>query len=106
MPMYEFEDLATGESVELFFEMQAVPSIGDEITHDGRRLRRVFSRSVTATAKEFTPFRAVSQAHFHPDAPRHDKDGVPVFHSQREVNDFTARNNDDPKSVNKLAWDA
>lgn len=41
MPLYEFEDDETGDRIELYMSVDAVPRNGEVVLHEGKRLRRV-----------------------------------------------------------------
>ena len=40
MPIYEFVNVETGDKEDVFFHSSNAPSIGDQIEHEGRMLRR------------------------------------------------------------------
>ena len=40
MPIYEFVNVETGDKEDVFFHSSNAPSIGDQIEHEGRTLRR------------------------------------------------------------------
>jgi len=105
MPEYLFRDTETGDEVGVFFNMadSALPSIGDEIVRGGRTLVRLMSPHM-ASSRGFTPHVSVQARLNDPHAPRHNKDGEAVFHSRKEIDEYTARVNDDPTRPN-VKWD-
>ncbi len=42
MPAYLFKSTASDKTIELFYSMKEVPRIGDTITHEGSKWKRVF----------------------------------------------------------------
>ena len=103
MPEYPYEDVETGETVDLFRTMAEADSIGAVIEHEGRKLRRLASQGVGTIDAGFHPFTSISQARHDPDAPRHDAQGRPQFQSKREVQDFLAKKN--ARGGKELVWD-
>ncbi|RMF59240.1 MAG: hypothetical protein D6746_08510 [Bacteroidetes bacterium] len=105
MPEYDFEDIETGELVGVFYSMSdpSLPSIGEVIDHKGRRIRRIVSRHL-ASVRGFKPHIAAQIPLNDPLSPRLNEEGETVFHSQKEVEEYVARNNDTP-GRGKIAWD-
>lgn len=90
MPLYEFMDEKTGDAIEIVYGMAEAPKIGAKVRKYGRTWTRVASQ--TSKSKVWSrEFKAVSLQLNHPDAPRCDEDGTPVFRSQREVDEFCAK---------------
>jgi len=103
MPEYPFNDVETGESVTIFMPMADAVSIGDEITHKGRRLVRVMSDAVLGS-RGFKPHLSLQLPLNDKLAPRCNEHGEVVFHNQKEINEYVDRNNDTP-GRGKLTWD-
>ena len=55
MPTYVFEDIKTGEQVELPLPIRRAPGYGKTIRHEGRTLKRVVENSAN-TIKSFKPY--------------------------------------------------
>ena len=86
MVYYDFEDVETGEHVELDMPMSEAVDFGAVIERDGRKLRRLFDASGArfSTGPNY-PFKVYSQ---HPDtdgALHHDKDGAIVITSSDDI---------------------
>jgi len=91
MPIYDFHDERTDETVGVFFEsMQGElgpPAIGELIP--GTRLRRVpslFTEPVVRTLE----FKGYSQPIWAKGAKHYDADGTPCFSSRKEVDEYVA----------------
>jgi len=90
MPTYDFEDVKTGESVELVMAMSDAPRWGDVITHEGRELRRVVNpppqsrveRDINFKCWQVSGEEARGARYYDPE------DGCPVFTSKKEVREF------------------
>jgi hypothetical protein len=93
VPTYEFED-TQGRYVTRDMPIGTAPKIGE--TRDG--LTRIPSRPLAKVAPN-VGFSSISLPLNWPYAPRHDKDGQAVFHSQREVREAVARANNDNEKV-------
>lgn len=85
MPHYDFEDVATGEAVELFFSMSDAPRVGEVVRRDGRRLRRVWSVNNPVLARREVSFKAWSLDPWTPGFDRYDTDGQPLVSGKREL---------------------
>lgn len=101
MPLYDFEDVDTGEAAEVFYMIADRPDLGAVIQHEGRKLRRVLIPPHLAPVRDF---EFVSNA-----LPREnvrnpkwpcDAKGRPRFRGKKDVAEYTAR------SEGKAAWDA
>lgn len=91
MPTYDFEDVKTGEPVELVMQMSEAPKWGEVIKHGKRRLRRVVNPPPEGHAQRDIYFKCwqVSGPEYGRGARYYDpEDGCPVFTSKREVKDF------------------
>jgi len=95
MPEYDFVDVKTEEPVVIFMFMDDALEIGTVIEHEGRQVRRVYSQgtSIPGLAVE-KPGGSMQVRKWHPDAPRHDKKGFPIFNNRREAAEFSKKNND------------
>jgi len=102
MPIYEFFNI-DGEYREVFFNGNDpdLPSIGQIIEHEGESLRRI--PSIPGAKVGFRPFASRSLAPGDPDASSYDREGRPVFQSERDVREYMARNNSNP-TKRKLVW--
>ena len=90
MPLYEYIDEDTGETVELFLHHDECDDIGQIRREGDRRLRRIFSQVATNIDNGFVS----RQVHkWHPDVKNHTKDGWAAFNNRREAREFIARNN-------------
>jgi hypothetical protein len=92
MPEYEFEDVETGEAVDLFFHMREAPEIGSVVTVAGQRLRRVPSREKIQAHVERTEFKCYSQPPWTPGADHYDEMGHPCFDKKRDAIEFGKKN--------------
>lgn len=98
MPVYTYEDLDTGEVLELYHPMsEAIPQ-GDETVRDGRRLRHLVERTHPAPFAEvnFVDFQARQwdpTAPRHVNRPGHHEHGFPLFLSRQELREHAAKNN-------------
>lgn len=104
MPLYPFR-ADDGTEIERLYPMREAPPLGTEIEQDGKVYRRVVARMAGIQDRGFMPFVDMTVMDHHPAAPRVNKDGRPVFLSQREVNDFIARHNDSGTSTKRMVWD-
>ncbi|MDE0913889.1 MAG: hypothetical protein OSB57_01775 [Planctomycetota bacterium] len=93
MPEYTFEDVETGERVELFFtgDDPARPKFGEERVIAGRKLRRLVEGGVTVAVEPDLHFTAQQFEDWVPGAPRYDSVGRAQFASRKEVKDFVDR---------------
>lgn len=94
MPEYDFIDTKTDEPVIIFMHMDEAISIGDTMKHKGRSVRRVFSTVHLPGIAVEKPGGSMQVRKWHPDAPRHDKKGFPIFNNRREAQEFSKKNND------------
>jgi hypothetical protein len=92
-----FED-KDGEQVVLYLEPYQVPEFGETIVHNRKRLTRIFGTPDptlwSVRGKKTVEFVSHSLTRFHPDAPRVDKQGKPVFHSRKEIDEFCSKTQD------------
>jgi hypothetical protein len=104
--IFSFEDVETGEVVELTYQIGKAPGIGAEIEHEGRKLVRIPDApqvpAVIGVTKRFTRhFVSESAPMWDKHAPRHDMDpnsptyGQPMFSGPKEVREHLAKCNDD-----------
>lgn len=83
--IYPFEDVETGERVELSMPMADAPSIGAVIEHPdrpGRRLRRVLADHVVGV-RGFKPFRSYALPRHLPGV-KHDAKGRAIFENRKQ----------------------
>ena len=90
MPMYDFET-PTGETVEHFFPMAEAPKIGQTVDIDGVACTRLMSDCQMSVSETIGPFVSRTLPRNDPRAPRHDKDGRPMFATKREVTEYVAK---------------
>src|SRR5690606_1723071 len=79
MPVYEYQDLETGEIVELVKHHSEADPIASVIEHEGRKLRRVFSSSafgMETIQDDPRPRRSLAKGM--PGFDRYDKRGYPI----------------------------
>lgn len=90
--MYPFEDVATGEYVEIAYPIGKAPGIGKTAKRRGRVLRRLMSRPQVMVERDV---RVVSHAlpRWHPAAPDHDDYGRARFASRAEIREFCRADN-------------
>ena len=89
MPIYSFKDSETGQTAERFYPLAEMPRIGDIVEEDGRKLVRIVDQPRIVVSKDHS-FVARSLNRWDPDAPRHNEQGQPVFHSKKEVKEYVA----------------
>lgn len=99
-----------GIRCEVFIARADMPEFGAWFEDEGRRYQRVPSMTkvhVTRTnnikAYDRPRKRHVEKLGLTP-APHYDSQGVAQFQSRREVNEYIAAVNDNPKEGRKLAW--
>jgi hypothetical protein len=90
---FSFQDCKTKQVVEVEFEIGKAPKWGSVIVRGKRRLKRIIDRPADPMIGMSYQFRADSLPRNHPDAPRLDSKGRPVFLSKREVKEFVAKHN-------------
>lgn len=93
MPEYPFQSVTSQEVRHFVYSMADVPSIGEIVERDGGSWKRLPSAAL-ASVREFQPFVNRQVERNHPLAPRLDEAGRPVFHSKREVQEFSAKTRD------------
>jgi hypothetical protein len=96
MPIYEFKLVGGEEVIEKYFRVVEAPNLGATILTDGKLYRRIISSGVQADVKEFAHVSHSLPKHCK-GAPAYDQAGRPAFSSQRQVQEFAARN--------KMHWD-
>lgn len=96
MTLYPFEDLETGQSVDLDFAMDDAPRIGDVIEHKGRIYRRLptlFHREPEWDCRhvchQLTSDKRDPENGY--EFPHYDKDGKGAFTTRREIEEFQAK---------------
>lgn len=94
MPEYDFIDIKTEKPLTIFMGMAEAVSVGDTVEHEGRRVRRVFSTVHLPGIAVERGGGSKQVRKWHPDAPRYDKKGFPVFLNRREAREFSKKNND------------
>ena len=102
MPLYEFQDVETGQCSEVYLPMAQAPEIGSETVISGRKLRRLVSH-IEPAAKKTVEFRSVQLPNNWPYARRHDENGRPYFSSRREVEESVQRSKD--TSADTMVYD-
>lgn len=90
MPIYEFEEVDTGERVELLMSVDDAVEPGAVVTIDGRRVRRL-----VVDFEGYVDNGGISTAvpKWDPLAPRHDKQGVPQFANKAEAKEYVRKFN-------------
>ena len=89
MPVYTFEK-ESGETTELFFNMDDAPRIGTTIEIAGIKLTRLVD-PIQVDCRQDVHFTAHQISRWHPDAPALNERGQPVFSSKRQVDEFVAK---------------
>ena len=89
MPIYSFKAHNTDEVIEKYYPLDEMPRIGDIIEESGRKFVRIVDQCRVAVSKDHA-FVARSLNRWDPDAPRHNEQGQPVFHSKKEVTEYLA----------------
>lgn len=98
MPLYEFEDVETGERVEVFAQMADATPIGEEREIYGRRMRRVLS-DLQFAPRQTVSFKSISLPDNWPHARHHDSEGRPYFTNKHEVQESVKRSQDTPQDA-------
>lgn len=97
MPIYEYMDVNTGEIIELFKPVSKCDSIGSEIHHDGRTLRRLVGDSQISAGVETVvqkyPYTSLQHCRRMEGAGAYTKDGKPIITSRRNEREFMAMHN-------------
>ena len=93
MPIYSFKT-ESGKEVEMFFNMDDAPRIGEKTEIGGVPVTRV-AEKIQVSAQKDLHFVAKSLCRNDPDAPRVNEHGQPCFQSQKEVREFTAKKEGD-----------
>lgn len=104
MSWYVFEDTKTKQRVELEFPIGTAPKYGSVIKLGKRRLKRMLDMPAVPTIGMSYRFRADSLPRYHPDAPRLDSKGRPVFLSKHEVKEFVAKHNAHAEKKNQYEF--
>ena len=91
---YDFVDVETGMPVIAYMPSDEAVDFGATIRYEGREVRRVVSAVHMPSMKVEKPGGSKQVRKWHPDAPRHDKNGFPVFNNKREAREFSKKNND------------
>jgi len=94
MPLYVFQDLESGETIELPFAMKTAPRIGEDYLHNGRMYRRIVAPSqVSAGVARATHGYPYASRSLPPGTPgaKHDAKGRPIITSRRHEREFAAR---------------
>lgn len=84
MPIYEFRDEESGETIEIYLHVGEAPRFGDTIDADGRTLRRIPSVPARATVKTWHVV-AHSQPEWAQGAEGYTQTGTPLFSSKKAV---------------------
>ena len=97
--MYPFENLKTGEIVDMFLTMDETPKIGATITYQSEEWVRLpspcqVSAAVARICHKF-PYKSHSSCKNAPGASGYDKNGVAIISSQRNLREFVAANRND-----------
>lgn len=92
MPVYDFEDVETGEHVEVLMSSKRAPAMGSVTVVGGRRLRRLVV--CPSGVKVDTSFTSVQPARWHPDAPHHDHQGRAIFPNKQAAREFARKHAD------------
>ena len=96
MPIYEFVNVETGDKEDVLFHSSNAPSIGDQIEHEGRMLRRApsFILDSAGIARKTHKYPYVSRS-----LPRNiqgcecNKDGQPIIRSQAQERNVASEYN-------------
>lgn len=99
MPLYDFQLVGGKERIEEFFSMATVPAVGDVIQRNGKKYRRIISRSIVNTeAVAAITHGYPYESHSLPEMPesicKKSPNGLPVVRSQqheREIMAMTGR---------------
>ena len=93
MPRYEFKT-PTGKIIELFYNMDDAPRIGETVTVGEVEFTRV-AEKVQVCPQPDLHFTSRSLPRNDPDAPRVNDVGQPCFQSQKEVREYEAKKEGD-----------
>lgn len=93
--IYEFEDVATGQTVEVEMDYRKAPAVGKVIRRKGRELRRLVSSGVNRGAVRVAPPWIVTHQfpRNHPAGQHHTKEGWCAFESEAAIQNAVARAN-------------
>lgn len=95
MPQYTFQHDETGDVIDITYSMNAVPSIGDTIDHEGKQWRRLppgDTRLIDPSLWSKYPYASIRNCANLPGA-EHTPEGYSIIRSQRHEREFCARNN-------------
>lgn len=90
MPEYSFQDVKTGEVVDLYMPASEAVEIGKVIRRGGRRLRRLAAYGAPMAEPDWAHVD-FQHRRWTPGAPRYDEKGRPVLLNKREILNFEAR---------------
>lgn len=100
---FEFRD-RKGGTHELVLDRDEAPAIGETYRLGRLTLTRIASLPEMKRPRDF--YHVANSLHrWHPDAPRHTKEGKPVFCTRKEINEFTAKDEARSKGKRVLKWD-
>lgn len=101
----------SGEVREALVSSASPPRIGEWFKDDdGARVRRIHSQIFVTVKRSISEQRAWCIPRKHQllpgqtAAPSYDNKGVAVFDSQREINEYVSKHNDNPRNDRQLAW--
>lgn len=104
MPLYDFQDVTTGERVEIAFPMRDVPSIGEVVTHEGREVRRVPHSTVSMADRGFIPFASETLPTGTPGF-KQTADGRCIVETKAQLDRHIAKHNDSAAGQRgRLKW--
>lgn len=99
-----------GDHVEILIDRKDCPQMGEWFEYEDQWMVRVPSRpKVRVKRYEFKgwslPFRDSIKGTGLTEAPHYDDDGVPVFTTRKEMQEYAAKVNDNPAEGVQLQWD-
>lgn len=105
--IYPFEDIETGERVELHFLMHEAPSIGECIKHEGRVLRRLCANFVPAgKGRGFKAHKSMSlpRGVELPGVKKYGKNGEPIIEKKQQIDTIAKESKEKPEKYGGQQW--
>ena len=95
--IYQFEDVKTGAEVDVWMAMDDAVDIGDVITHEGRKVKRLPPQltSPVIEGDHFTNFQVAKGTEQASGADYYDEKGRPMWKSARRARNWAAKKTGD-----------
>jgi hypothetical protein len=97
MVLYQFQDIETGEELDLDFPMERAPEIGSLVRYKGRRLKRLVSRMSQPKVMEnrFINYQVQTGTEQATGAEAYDSKGRPMFSSRHRAAEWARQKTGD-----------